>query len=225
MIKWPWNKRPPPKTQEDRIARENYLALFKVKIPKNCPIDQLTFVVLDTETSGLDINKDIILSIAAIKIINCEIVIQDRLECYIKDGAYHPDQSVEVHGITRNKIKEGYELNQVIRQLLEFVGNAIIVGHHIAFDVKMIDKYVLKQMGCHLKNRTLDTSSLNHRIENNIHEPVKPISLDQLARNYGVPLGKRHTAAADTFITATIFLKMLNRLKKRGVETYTELCR
>ncbi|NNF34085.1 MAG: 3'-5' exonuclease [Saprospiraceae bacterium] len=224
-MKWPWYKRSIPKNPEDRVAREKYLDLFKEKILKNCPIDQLTFVVLDTETSGLDISKDTILSVAAVKITNGEIIIHDRLECYIKDGSYSPDQSIEVHGITRNQIKEGYVLKQAIRQLIDFIGNAIIVGHHIAFDVKMIDKYVQKQMGCHLKNRTLDTSSLNHRLENNIHEPVKPISLDRLAVNYGVPLGKRHTAAADTFITATIFLKMLNRLKKRGVDNYTELCR
>jgi len=225
VIKWPWYNKSLPRNPEDRIAREKYLSRFKEKYSKNRPIDQLTFVVLDTETSGLDIKKDTILSVAALKIINGEIIIHDRLECYIKDGKYIPDQSIEVHGITRNQIKGGYELEQVIIQLVDFIGNAIIVGHHIAFDVKMIDKYVIKQLGFHLKNRTLDTSSLNHRLENNIHEPVKPISLDQLAMNYGVPLGRRHTAAADTFITATIFLKMLNRLKKRGVDTYTDLCR
>ncbi len=223
MIKWFGNKHRLNLSPKDKELRDGYLSLFQSKVSKNTPIENLTFVVLDTETTGLNVKTDTILSVAAIKIINSEVSISDRIEYYVLDSDYSPDQSIEIHGITRNRMNTGEDVNVVMRNIISFVGNGIIVGHHIAFDVKMLDKYVYKLLGFHLKNKTLDTVGLNHRLEHSFPKPMKPISLDDLAKKYGIALGDRHTAATDTFITAIIFLKLLNRLKKRGVDTYGSL--
>ena len=220
MIKWPWTKKATKLSQEDEQLRDDYLSLFKTRISRGTSVDELTFVVLDTETTGLDIKNDTILSLAALKIKGGEISVADRLECFIQDTRYRPGQSVEIHGITRSRANSGDELGSVIRQFISYVGNGIIVGHHIGFDIKILDKYVYALLGIHIKNKSIDTAIINHRLEHSMNETLKPISLDELAEKYSIPLGERHTAAADTYITATLFLKLLNRLKKRGVDTY-----
>ena len=80
--------------------------------------------------------------------------------------------------------------------------------------------------GGKLRNKTLDTARLARRIHNPFDAPMskqQQLSLDALCRQYHIPLGERHTAAADTYITALLFLKLLARLKKRGVDTIGEL--
>ena len=225
MIKRLFNKRKVQLTTEEKWVRDQYLSSFNSRIPSKKTLDQLNYVVLDTETSGLDIKKDKILSVAAVKIIKGSISISERMEYFIQETNYTPGKDIEVHGITRSKSMSGISMRTMMLEFLPFIENAIIVGHHISFDIKMLDRYVMEYFGIRLKNKTLDTARINHRLESGVNEPFKPVGLDELALKYQVPLGARHTAAGDTFISAIIFLKMLNRLEKRGVKTYRSLFR
>ncbi|MEZ4957797.1 MAG: 3'-5' exonuclease [Saprospiraceae bacterium] len=205
-----------------------YLAHFSKKLDLYKPVSGARFVVLDTETTGLDVKNDRILSLAALEINGANISVKNRLECFVKQDAYQPKESIAVHGILPNQTSQGISEKEMLTALLAFLGNAILVGHHISFDIAIINECMLREMGGPLKNTVLDTGRLARRLEDpfNIkHLNQKEYSLDSLCQKYQIEMGKRHTAAGDAFITALLFLKLLGRLEQKGVKTLKDLLR
>lgn len=205
---------------------ERYLGHFSTRLPKATPLRQLRFVILDTETTGLDIKKDRILSVGAIAAKDYGLRVEDRLELFIKQDGYVPGAGISIHGITANRADIGTNEKEVILQVLEFLRDGILVGHHIGFDKGILDETCFRQFGFRLKNTTLDTATLEWRLHapiryNQSHEP--PASLDSLCQKYFIDMGERHTAAGDAFITGLVFLKQLARLESRGVKTAGDL--
>jgi len=200
----------------------SYLNLFKKKAS---PLSEDTnFVVLDTETTGFDFELDRIISIGAICIQKLEIAIASSFEIYIKQERFNA-ATVEFHGIIKNEKIETLTEVEALEQFLEYIGNAVLVAHHANFDVTMINM-ALKRNGLpKLKNKVLDTVYLYSatRIKSNLLDKKKMYSLDEIAENYDIDVSDRHTAAGDAFITALLFLKILNILNKSKVLTIGEL--
>ena len=98
---------------------------------------------------------------------------------------------------------------EAMQSLIEFIGNSVIVGHHIDFDVEIINQ-ALERMECgRLKNEALDIDVM-HRKLLDIND--KQFSLDELSKIYNVPLSDRNSAAEDAYKTALLFLKLKSRL-------------
>ncbi|MEO1259247.1 MAG: 3'-5' exonuclease [Bacteroidota bacterium] len=209
-------------------AYEAYLAYFTKKINLKKPICETRFIVLDTETTGLDPKKDHILSVAAIEVRGTDFSVKNRLECYVEQPEYQPGESIAVHGILPHQSAGGISEKAMLQQLLELVKDAIIVGHHIGFDIAILNESMQREMGGPLKNKTLDTSTLARRIEDPFKMKQvrrKNYSLDNLCKKYDIEMGERHTAAGDVFITALLFLKLLGQLERKKVRTLGELLR
>ena len=110
--------------------------------------------------------------------------------------------------MVESKIKKLGE-PEAITSLIEFIGNSVIVGHHIDFDVEMINA-ALERLACgRLKNEALDVDIM-HRKLHDIND--KQFSLDQLFAAYNIPLSERNSAAEDAYKTALLFLKLKSRL-------------
>ncbi|OAD44815.1 3'-5' exonuclease [Polaribacter atrinae] len=190
---------------------ESYTQCFKEK--PNAEVENIRFVVFDTETTGLDIKKDRILSIGTIAVISNTLKVSDNLECYIKQDLYNIE-TVKIHGIlkegTINKITE----KEAIIQFLEHIKNAVLVAHHAAFDVAMINQALKRLHLPKLKNKVLDTGHLFQKLK--LDTSKKHFSLDQLTLLFNIPQHDRHTASGDAFITALLFVKLLGVLKKKN---------
>ncbi|MAD98125.1 MAG: DNA polymerase III subunit epsilon [Flavobacteriaceae bacterium] len=187
-----------------------YANSFQHKSPA---FEELRFVVFDTETSGLNPKEDALLSIGAIGVRNKMIRIQDHFEAYVNPKNFKKE-TVEIHGIRRsgeNKISE----EEGIKNFLGYLNNAVLVAHHAAFDVAMINA-ALKRMGLpKLKNQVIDTGNLF--LKSDFKEPYKEhYSLDHLAKTFNIALHDRHNAAGDAYITAQIFVKLLLHLEKKN---------
>lgn len=214
--------------KQKTIAKEsalwiNYLQFFEQKPTKSKPLRQLHFVILDTETSGLNYKKDKLLSIAALSVQDFQVDIGSQFQAFFYHENYQPNDSVKIHGILRKHLKKGQTEQEVLMNFLSFLRNSIVVGHHIAFDVAIINQALKKHFGIKLKNKTLDTAWLAKRIINPLEKGFNPQPLDKLCEQYHIPLGKRHTAAGDAFITTWLFLKLLSRLEQRGITSYGSL--
>lgn len=218
-----WFARNPEPEALPEFWRE-YLAYFKHPLELKVPLSEVRFVVLDTETSGLDVNKDRILSIGAVVVKGAFMVIEESFECYLNQ-IYEPvHAAVEVHGILPVKRESSLEEKDAISRFLLYLGNAVLVGHNISFDVQMINA-ALKTMGAgKLKNRTIDTIRLAQRLQrpDPFHRGGE-YSLDNLCLRYGIPLNQRHTASGDAFMTGLLFMKLTGRLENRGVRTLGDL--
>ena len=188
---------------------KDYIDHFKNKPSQQ--IDEVRFIVFDTETTGLEINIDRILSIGAISIFECKMDVGDSLELYLKQEIFNVD-SVEIHGILKEGNMVKHTEKEAIISFLEYAKNAVLVAHHAVFDVAMIDAS-LKRMGLpKLKNKVLDTGILYKKTDL-CKDKSKHYSLDYLSKQFALKKHDRHTASGDAFLTGLIFLKILSNLR------------
>jgi DNA polymerase-3 subunit epsilon len=190
----------------------NYANSFSAKLPAD--LKDVRFVVLDTETTGLDTETDRMLCIGALALKNKTIAIQESFEVYIKQPLYHP-KSVQIHGILKDEHKKCVTEQDALKQLLAFLKDAVIVAHHAGFDLAMINNALKRQGLPKLKNSVLDTATLYKRtlIKSPILERKEQYSLDDLADKFNISKKDRHTALGDAYITAIAFMVILGRLE------------
>lgn len=179
-------------------------------------IDSTRFVVLDTETTGFDYEKDRILCIGAVVLQNYRIPIQESLEIYIQQEHYNKT-TAQIHGILKASILDRPNELKGLQQFLDFLGDSIIVAHHTSFDIAMINKALERNGLPKLENKTLDTANLYKKTL--IYSPLlvrkDSYSLDDLADKFDISKKDRHTAIGDAYITAIAFLKIVNKLKEK----------
>jgi DNA polymerase-3 subunit epsilon len=188
---------------------KNYKASFR-QGPQD--LNQTRFVVFDTETTGLNPKTDRILSIGTIAIKAFQIDVSDHLECYLKQDVFNAE-TVEIHGLLKEGRITKIEEKEAIKLFLNHIENAILVAHHIAFDLAMINE-ALKRMDLpKLKNRVIDTGQLYKKTK--YIKDHKHYSLDQLCKGFNIKMHDRHTASGDAFLTAVLFLKLSALLRKK----------
>lgn len=189
---------------------ERYIKTFNNKVQM---FSDVRFVVFDTETTGLKPQTDRILSIGAIGIQDKKISISDVFECYIHQEQFSKE-TVAIHGIRKSTTNKSSE-KEAIYQFLDYINNAVLVGHHIQFDVAMINLSLARLHLPKLKNTILDTGNLH--LKTFVDLPKKQhFSLDDLALTYQIPLHDRHNACGDAYITAQLFLKIIKQLEKNN---------
>lgn len=187
-------------------------------------INTTRFVILDTETTGFDYENDRILCIGAIVLQNNTISIQDSFEVYIVQEHYNK-ATAQIHGILKDFVLDRPKELEALQQFLAFLGDSIIIAHHTAFDVTMINKALKRNGFPELKNRTLDTATLYKKtlIVSNLLEVKENYTLDDLADKFDISKKDRHTAMGDAYITAIAFLKILKKLRDQKEITLKEL--
>jgi DNA polymerase-3 subunit epsilon len=166
------------------------------------------FVVLSTETTGLSLEKDVILSIGAFAVINNSVLIADSFETILAQYKFFHDNGISNEFTVEAKMKKLGE-PEAIQALVEFIGNSVLVGHHIDFDVEMINA-ALERLGCgRLKNEALDIDVMYRKLTdiNN-----KQFSLEELCDIYKIPESDRNSSSEDAYKIALLFLKLKSRL-------------
>ena len=190
---------------------------------RRTPVAELRYVVLDTEATGTDPRTDRLLSVSAIRIINGEMRIGEVLELLVQQASFTDGASIPIHGIKPEDSSGGVTEADAIRQVVDFVGDAVIVGHHIGFDIRLLNEGLGRLGLGELHNARLDTARLavraEHLFPNNYIQPEQ-YTLDALCARYNVRPRYRHTASGDAFITGIIFLKLLAKLAARGATTW-----
>lgn len=176
------------------------------------------FIVIDTETTGLDLKKDKILSIGAVVIEQNHININERFECYIEQ-AYFSSASVRIHGIMKHGDQIKMTEKEAVEKFLEFVKGDIIVGHHVCFDIRMINKALATHGIKKLKNKVLDTGYLYRKLKpfSGYPDQAKQLGLDDLCEDLQISKKGRHTASGDALITALAFMKIRKKLLNENI--------
>lgn len=179
---------------------KEYLSKFNKKSKR--------FVILSTETSGLNVGKDVILSIGSFAVIDNSIIIGDSFEAVLLQYKFLHDNGLSNEFIVESKMKKLGE-PEAVKLLIDYIGNAVLVGHHIDFDVEMINA-ALERLDCgRLKNEALDIDVMYRKLQdiNN-----KQFSLDELSTIYNLPKSDRNSSSEDAYKIALLFLKLKSRL-------------
>ena len=179
---------------------KSYLAKFESKSNR--------YVILSTETTGLNPKKDVILSFGAVAVVDDIIRIGDNFEVVILQYKYLHDNGLSNEFLIESKLTKLAE-PQAIQALVDYIGNAVLVGHRIHFDIEMIND-VLEKMECgKLKNEALDVEIMHQKLTDIMN---KSFSLEDLIKQYKLPLNERNSASDDAYSIALLFVKLKARL-------------
>jgi DNA polymerase-3 subunit epsilon len=186
---------------------------------KTVTTKESVFVVLDTETTGLNVNDGHrIVSIAATKIKNLKIT-NEILDELVNPERQISEPSIKIHHITQEKVKNKPLLKELDDQIYNFLENTILVGHNLNFDIKFIIKSAPYTTIAHrVKNIvTIDTIYLAA----GIYPHFKSYELSFLCENLKIQTEDqtRHSAIGDSVITARLFLHLLVEASKKDVNT------
>jgi DNA polymerase-3 subunit epsilon len=206
-------------------ALSAYRAAFTGTWPDAAAPDEVRFVVLDCETTGLDPRRDRIVSIGAVALTGGEIDLGDNFEALLR--VLHNTAATLVHGITRDETREGIGEDEALAGLLAYLRDGVIVGHHIGHDLAMINGALDRHQAPGLLNRHLDTGQLALLLAQDGafagQPPLEDLSLDGLCRHFDIPPHDRHTAPGDAFLTAQVLLRLLRLAARNGRRTLADL--
>lgn len=205
---------------------DRHQAWFAGTWADGAPIDEVRFVVLDSETTGLNPRTDRIITIGAVAVHGGDIVIDDGFSALLK--VTENTSAVSVHGITRDQSRHGIDEPVAIEAFLDYLRDGVIVGHHIGHDIATLDAALERHWGFQLRNRSLDTMDLTLHLERAGafagRPQIREFSLDSLCAMFGVIPHDRHTADGDAFITAQIFLRLVRLASRLGRGTLAAVC-
>lgn len=203
----------------DSAALTNLKALDHLDLSR--PAKSYRYVVVDVETTGVDLRRDRMVSIAAVRVIEGRILLGQIFNEMVNPGREIPRASIKLHGIFPSLVAEARPAEDVFSDFLDFLGDDILVAHHAGFDLNFLNKIMKRKYGFGLQNLTLDTEKLYHEI---IFLPLlipsraaryqTGYSLDAIADHFDIEIQDRHTAMGDALATAMIFQRILARLNK-----------
>ena len=206
---------------------ERYLAQFDATWADDTTNDRVRFVVLDSETTGLNPRTDRIITIGAVAVRDAEILLEDVFDALIK--VERNTEAVTVHGVTRDESLKGVDEAVALERFLDYLKDGVIVGHHIGHDIATLDVALERHWGIRLLNRSLNTMDLTLHLEGDGafagRPPIRQFTLDGLCAMFDVIPHDRHTAGGDAFITAQVFLRLerlAGRFKRGTLARITE---
>ncbi|HCT64364.1 MAG TPA: PolC-type DNA polymerase III [Lachnospiraceae bacterium] len=197
---------------------ECYLVDDKAPIVANTSDESLddTFVVFDIETTGLHAERDKITEIGAVKVSKGEII--DSFNTFVNPGIPIPHKITELTGITDQMVEDAQSIEEILPKFLEFVGDATFVAHNASFDMGFI-RYNARNQEINILNPVVDTLELSRLLLTNL----KKHKLNIVCEHLGVTLENHHRAVDDAKATAYVFIKFIDILKDKGIDSLQDI--
>jgi len=174
-------------------------------------------VSIDCETTGFDPWVDEIVSVAAIPIEGKRINTSQAYRAVIRPDAWMSETSIKVHQLRRQDVASGRAMSDVLPELLHFIGNRPLAGYWIAFDVSMLDKYVLRMLNVRLPHVQYDVCDMYYERKYGKAPPGTQIDLRyaSILKDLGLPALKAHDPFFDALGAAEMYV-ILKDMKARG---------
>jgi len=185
--------------------------------PTDRNLKDATYVVFDVETTGLSNQYDQIIELAAVKVKDGEII--DKFERFSNPHEKLSETIINLTHITDDMLVDAPEIEEVLTEFKEWVGDAIFVAHNASFDMGFIDTGYERLGFGPSTNGVIDTLELSRTINTEYGKH----GLNFLAKKYGVELTQHHRAIYDTEATAYIFIKMVQQMKELGVTNHKDI--
>ncbi|MGD9677155.1 MAG: PolC-type DNA polymerase III [Vulcanibacillus sp.] len=175
-----------------------------------------TYVVFDTETTGLSAVFNKIIEIGAVKVKEGKIV--DKFEMFVDPQELISTKITELTGITNEMVKGASLINEVLLKFKDFIGESILVAHNAKFDLNFLNINLGKIGENELDNPLIDTVELARFLYPN----MKNYKLNTLCKQFNIEL-KHHRAYNDAEATSFLLLEMVLELKKKGIENLNDI--
>lgn len=192
-------------------------------IPLSTPLEDLNFIVFDTETTGFQVSAaDRIIEIGAVPVKGFQVQEKDLFQTYVNPKRQISREIKELTSISDELVKDAPQSLEAIQSFFEYVESreaVCLIGHYVSFDALAI-KSECKREKLSLKNfLTIDTLDLIGFIAPScdMHD------LERYAMAFGTRIYDRHRAAGDALTTAYLFVELLYQFQQRGHKTWGEL--
>lgn len=185
-----------------------------------CALRDLTFVVFDSETTGLDPKGDAVVQLGAVRVVNGKIVPGEVFDTLVNPGRPIPAGSTKVHGISDAMVAQAPAFGTVCKAFHRFAAGAVIIAHNAPFDMAFLRR---ETAGTYISfdNPVLDTVHLSAVVFGGAAEHTLDALCDRL--DIKIPEGLRHTAMGDALATAQAFVALLPILEARGLSSFQAL--
>ena len=199
-------------------------------IPKNSLLESLRYVVIDTELTSLDQRTNRLLSIGAIAMQGASIALGGQFYRVVNPQVPVPAETVVIHKLRSEDVQAGEPPASVLDEFSRFVQGAVLVGHFIHVDLKILRKEML-QTGHELGNPGIDTARVHHWLlrqgpySDDLAIQLEKLDLATLAKHYRLEPDNAHHALSDAFLTARIWQKMIYALRAKEVVSLGNLLR
>lgn len=171
-------------------------------------IEKQKFVCIDCETTGLDAQQDRIIEVAVMCFDASQVYAQ--MESLINPECIIPETSIAIHHITPEMIEGKPTIVHVLPEILQLIGNHIIVGHGVGFDIDILAIAAERHgISCTIRqNPSLDTLRMARLYG---QSPIN--SLEHLRKHFNIPLEGAHRAMSDVIVNKEVFKWLAKRYK------------
>lgn len=203
--------------QAARLAAWRGLARFKL----DTPVNETRFVVVDIESSGLDLTRDRLLAIGAVAVTGGRVVLADSLDLVLRQDTASSHENILIHGIGGQAQRSGMDAVDALLDFLEYLGTSPLIAFHAAFDRGMIEKTLWRSLGLRLDHEWADLAHLAPALHPDLAQRLH--SLDQWTAHFGIHNFARHSALADALATAQLLLSLMTGLRRGHLNTFRAL--
>ena len=166
------------------------------------------YVVISLDCTGTNPEKDVILTIGATAVVNDEILINDSFEVAILQYIYMHDNGLSNDIIIKSELPKLSE-QHAIQNFLEYIDNAILVGHRIQFEVDMLNAVLERMNAGRLKNQALDIEIMHQKL---LETTDDQFSVEEISKAYKMPTDDLQSTTDKAYTIALLFLKLKSRL-------------
>ncbi len=187
-----------------------------MRIYRSTDLKAAKFYAIDIETTGLDLDKDEIVSFACVPVINLKIIVRDTFYTLIKPKSYNY-KAMRYHGISKDNLMDAPVFEEVADRILKTL-DGILVGHSVEFDFTFL-KTNFRSLGVRFKRDIIDIVMVERWLRRKRKSEEDNFSLDSMIENYGLKQYYRHNAAADAFFAAQIFQMQIREMMSLGIDS------
>lgn len=175
------------------------------------------WVVVDVETTGLNLNRDQVLSIGAVVIEDGAIDFSQQFERTLQREGHKLSPSVLIHGLGPSAIAAGCDPVEALLDFMEFVGDSPLLAFHAPFDQHMLGRALKDSLGYRLQHSFLDVAVMAPLLCPQAQ--IREAGLDDWVRWFNLQVVERHNAAADALATAELALILFNRARQQQIHS------
>ncbi|MEJ6392647.1 exonuclease domain-containing protein [Gymnodinialimonas sp. 2305UL16-5] len=186
----------------------------------DCALSDLSYVVFDTETTGLNPAVDEVCQIAAVRMVNGRVVGAERFDMLVNPGRPIPPSSTEVHHIDDDMVVSAPPVTEALRRFHLFAHGAVLVAHNAPFDMAFLRRREA-EIGARFDQPILDTVLCSAILYGQTEEHTLDALCDRLAVR--IPEDARHSALGDALGTGEAMERMIPMLHAAGIETLRAL--
>ncbi len=178
----------------------------------------VTFVVVDVETTGGSASTSSLTEVAAARYRGGEVV--GTYQTLVRPDQRIPPLIAALTGISDAMVRDAPPIGEMLPSFLEFVGRGVIVGHNLRFDLSFLNHALVATAREPLSNATVDTLALARRL---VRDQVPNCKLATLAAHLELPHRPSHRALTDVLATGDLLHAMLERAGSFGIVSLGEL--